>query len=95
MTQDNPYAKGLLNVLIDFENTYPADQKKASVSTQDVPASHRSREEAIQYMIDMADDGEVDEAEKVSGSKLKSHLYKCCDILRGPVLRGLYRRGVG
>ena len=83
--------KTLLNVLIDFENTYPSDQKKASTSSQNIPASHRSREEAIQYMIDMSDDSEVDEAEKVSGSKLKSHLYKCCDILRGPVLRGLYK----
>ncbi|MCR4661612.1 MAG: N-6 DNA methylase [Clostridia bacterium] len=79
--------KDLIDILVDFENKYSLTRE----NSEPVEYTPVSREEAVQYTMELFDNEPEDKEEMVTGSKLKSHLYKCCDILRGPVLRGLYK----
>ncbi|OLS40830.1 N-6 DNA methylase [Bacillus sp. MRMR6] len=92
----------LMKILIDFENVYapkietingdksvaikkPKNGKKVNTG---------SREEMIASAVDVADDDlnmSFAKNDKTSSQTLFSHLYECCNILRGPINQDEYK----
>lgn len=92
----------LLKVLIDFENKYTPQLEKVngdkSVAIKRSSKGKRvdtgSREEMISLAVDIADDDlnmSFAKNEKTSSQALFSHLFECCNILRGPINQDEYK----
>lgn len=83
-------SEGLLKVLVDFENEYPpyvakktTMNIKAARSTSTKASSKGKREDIVKSAIQASlfDASET----KDEQTNLNNYLYKCCDILRGPI----------
>lgn len=92
----------LMKILVDFENKYaPQIEKvngdksvviKRSENSEKVIAG--SREEMITSAVDIADDDlnmSFAKNEKTTSQALFSHLFECCNILRGPINQDEYK----
>ncbi|APO43880.1 restriction endonuclease subunit M [Paenibacillus xylanexedens] len=86
----------LLKILLKFENIYPAKMEKiqssgsVSIIEESVGAKIKTggREEMIHSAMDAADKAlknSNSETEETSSQTLYSHLFKACNILRGPI----------
>lgn len=86
----------LMKILVDFENKYPPQLEKVngdkSVAIKKSKKSKKvdsgSREEMISSAVDVADndlDMSFAKNEKTTSQALFSHLFECCNILRGPI----------
>lgn len=86
----------LMKILVDFENKYPPQLEKVngdkSVAIKKSKKSKKvnsgSREEMISSAVDVADDDlnmSFAKNEKTTSQALFSHLFECCNILRGPI----------
>ncbi|WP_312563186.1 N-6 DNA methylase, partial [Anaerospora sp.] len=92
----------LMKILVDFENKYPPQLEKSNGETSVAikRSSKRkkiatgSREEMIAAAVGSADDDlEISYAknEKTTSQALFSHLFECCNILRGPINQDEYK----
>jgi type I restriction enzyme M protein len=88
--------KRLLEILIEFENKYPALMEKGyvRVKTKKKDMKTGGRSEMIKATITKAEtDFEETElvAEETSSQKLFNHLFEACNILRGPINQDEYK----
>lgn len=92
----------LMKILVDFENKYPPQLEKRNGETS--VAIKRSskgnkiatgnRKEMIASAVDVADDDlnmSFAKNEKTTSQALFSHLFECCNILRGPINQDEYK----
>ncbi|MDO9580663.1 MAG: ADP-ribosylglycohydrolase family protein, partial [Bacteroidales bacterium] len=91
-----------MKILVEFENVYvPKFEKtnggksvaiKRSTNSKKIDAG--SREEMIAAAVDIADD-DLDmsfaKSDKTTSQALFSHLFECCNILRGPINQDEYK----
>lgn len=91
-----------MKILVEFENVYvPKLEKthggksvaiKRSINSKKIDAG--SREEMIAAAVDIADD-DLDmsfaKSDKTTSQALFSHLFECCNILRGPINQDEYK----
>lgn len=92
----------LMKILVDFENKYAPQLEKVSGdksvsikrSKNSKTVAAGSREEMIASAVDIADD-DLDMSyaknEKTTSQALFSHLFECCNILRGPINQDEYK----
>ncbi len=92
----------LINILIDFENKYPSKievikgDKSISIkkSSKNKKVKTGSRADMLISSVEISDD-DLDMSfakfDKTSSRKLFSHLYECCNILRGPINQDEYK----
>jgi type I restriction enzyme M protein len=92
----------LMKILVDFENKYAPQLEKVSGDKSVVIKRSKnsktvdvgSREEMIASAVDVADD-DLDMSyaknEKTTSQALFSHLFECCNILRGPINQDEYK----
>lgn len=92
----------LMKILVDFEYKYPPQLEKSngetSVAIKRSSKSKKiatgSREEMIASAVSSADD-DLDMSyaknEKTTSQALFSHLFECCNILRGPINQDEYK----
>ncbi|NBK98275.1 MAG: restriction endonuclease subunit M, partial [Erysipelotrichia bacterium] len=88
--------KRLLEILIEFENKYPALMEKGyvRVKTKKKEMKTGGRSEMIKATITKAEsDFEDTESvlEETSSQKLFNHLFEACNILRGPINQDEYK----
>ena len=92
----------LMKILIDFENVYApkietinGDKSVAfKKSKNGKKVKTGSREEMIVSAVDVADDDlnmSFAKNEKTSSQALFTHLFECCNILRGPINQDEYK----
>ncbi|HYE10920.1 MAG TPA: N-6 DNA methylase [Patescibacteria group bacterium] len=92
----------LLKVLVDFEYKYAPQLEKVNgdkpVAVKRSSKSKKvytgSREEMISSAVDIADDDlnmSFAKNEKTTSQALFSHLFECCNILRGPINQDEYK----
>ena len=92
----------LMKILIDFENAYPSKIEKINTgksvaikkSKHSKKVSTGSREDMISAAIEVADedlDMSFAKDEKTTSQDLFSHLFECCNILRGPINQDEYK----
>lgn len=83
-------SEGLLKIIVDFENEYPPFVAKKTTmnikttrSTSTKASSKGKREDIVKSAIQASlfDASET----KDEQTNLNNYLYKCCDILRGPI----------
>lgn len=92
----------LMKILVDFENKYSPLLEKISGNKSVVIKRSKngktiksgSREDMIAAAVDIADD-DLDMSfaknEKTTSQALFSHLFECCNILRGPINQDEYK----
>ncbi|WP_312440752.1 N-6 DNA methylase [Sphingobacterium multivorum] len=92
----------LMKILVKFENKYPPQLEKrngeTSVAIKRSSKSNKiatgNRKEMISSAVDSADD-DLDMSyaknEKTTSQALFSHLFECCNILRGPINQDEYK----
>ena len=91
----------LLAILVEFENKYPSKIEKiqAAGSVGFTPSTRAktkvgARDKMIESAMDVADN-ELNAtsagAEETTSQKLFSHLFECCNILRGPINQDEYK----
>lgn len=94
--------ENLMKILINFEDKYPSKIEiisKASAVAVKKPKSTKkikdgNREEMIASAIDMTDDDLemiFSKNEETTIQTLFSHLFECCNILRGPINQDEYK----
>ena len=91
----------LLNVLLEFENRYPAKIEKRNEigSVSIAPSTGKKvktggRAEMMESAMDIADlelDASTIHPEETTSQKLFSHLFEACNILRGPINQDEYK----
>lgn len=91
----------LLNILVEFENLYPAKievvQEGTSVAFEPVPARRVESGERADTMKAAMAAADADQAattstpEETTSQKLFSHLFEACNILRGPINQDEYK----
>jgi type I restriction enzyme M protein len=92
----------LLKILVDFENKYPPQLEKVngakSVAIKRSKKSKKvkagSREAMITAAVEVADDDlnmSYAKNEQTTSQALFSHLFECCNILRGPINQDEYK----
>lgn len=92
----------LMKILVDFENKYPPQLERVNGdksvtikrSTDGKKVKTGSREEMITSAVDTADDDlnmSYALSEKTTSQALFSHLFECCNILRGPINQDEYK----
>ncbi|WP_233276065.1 ADP-ribosylglycohydrolase family protein [Schinkia azotoformans] len=86
----------LLKILVDFENQYPSQLEKTNgdktvaikKSENSKKVKTGSRQKMIASAVDVADDDlnmSFAKNERTTSQALFSHLFECCNILRGPI----------
>lgn len=88
--------KRLLEILIEFENKYPAMMEKGyvRVKTKKKEMKTGGRSEMIKATITKAESDFEDTektVEETSSQKLFNHLFEACNILRGPINQDEYK----
>lgn len=94
--------ESLMKILVDFENKYPPQLEKLngdkSVAIKRSKKSKKvdigNREEMIASAVNAADDDlnmSYAKHDKTTSQALFSHLYECCNILRGPINQDEYK----
>lgn len=91
----------LLNILVEFENLYPAKvevvQEGTSVAFEPTPARKVEAGERADTMKAAMAAADEDQAattstpEETTSQKLFSHLFEACNILRGPINQDEYK----
>lgn len=91
----------LLNILVEFENLYPAKveviQEGTSVAFEPAPARKVEAGERADTMKAAMAAADEDQAattsipEETTSQKLFSHLFEACNILRGPINQDEYK----
>lgn len=92
----------LMKILVDFENQYPPHLERIkgnkSVAIKKSPNGKKvatgSRENMITSAVDLADDDlnlSYAKYDQITSQVLFSHLFECCNILRGPINQDEYK----
>lgn len=91
----------LLNILLEFENRYPAKIEKINEigSVGIAPSTGKKvktgdRAEMMESAMDVADlelDASTSHPEETTSQKLFAHLFEACNILRGPINQDEYK----
>lgn len=92
----------LMKILIDFENQYPSQLEKTNgdktvaikKSENGKKVKTGSRQKMIASAVDVADDDlnmSFAMNERTTSQALFSHLFECCNILRGPINQDEYK----
>lgn len=91
----------LMGLLVDFENKFAPRLEKTSGNkaisikrSKNKKVNSGSREQMITSAVDIADDDlnmSFAQSEKTTSQALFSHLFECCNILRGPINQDEYK----
>jgi type I restriction enzyme M protein len=92
----------LMKILVEFENQYPPQLEKVNGdksvaikrSSKSKKVESGSREEMIASAVDVADDNlnmSYSKNDRTTSQALFSHLFECCNILRGPINQDEYK----